>query len=243
VRRDGADHPRSGDFPGPLPPSAFSPQSAKTLDRMFNAYLANVTGGLDPRVIPLTFLDWWVKLLWSPGTHARLSEKAFRKWLRLGLYASTAWFDPETPAAIEPLPQDRRFRDPAWERWPFNLMSQSFLLTQQWWANASTGVPALSNRRKHIVDFVTRQALDMVSPANAPATNPEVLEATLRQGGANFLRGWQNWMDDWQRLTTGRKPAGTEAFTPGRRRGDTGQGGVSQSPDRVDPVCPDDRSG
>ena len=171
--------PPQSDETGPLPPSALSPQAAKTLDRMFNAYMANFSSGVDPRVIPLTFLDWWVKLLWSPGTHARLSEKAMRKWLRLAMYAGSTLIDPDAPVAIEPLPQDRRFRDPAWQRWPFNLMSQSFLLTQQWWANASTGVPALSPRRKNIVDFVTRQALDMVSPANYPFTNPEVLEATL----------------------------------------------------------------
>jgi len=40
-----------------LPPSYFSPQVAVTLDRMFNAYVANLTGGTDPRVIPLAFLD------------------------------------------------------------------------------------------------------------------------------------------------------------------------------------------
>ncbi len=204
------------DESAPLPPSALSPQAAKTIDRMFNAYLANFTSGVDPRVIPLTFLDWWVKLLGSPGTHARLSEKALRKWIRFALYAGSSVVDPQSPAAIEPLPQDRRFRDPAWQRWPFNLMSQSFLLTQQWWANASTGVPALSPRRKNIVEFVTRQVLDMVSPANFPLTNPEVIDATLREGGENFVRGWNNWLNDWQRQVSGQKPAGSEDFLPGR---------------------------
>ena len=199
-----------------IPSSVFSPEAAKTLDRMFNAYLANLTAGIDPRVIPLTVLDWWVKLAWSPGTHARLTEKAVRKWVRLALYAGASLSDPEAPAAIEPLPQDRRFRDPAWRKWPYNLISQSFLLTQQWWANASTGVPALAAGRKRIMEFVTRQTLDTVSPANFPVTNPEVLETTLREGGANFLRGWGNWLDDWLRLTRGQKPAGTEDFVPGR---------------------------
>ena len=200
----------------PLPPSTFSPEVAKTLDRLFNANLANATGGLDPRVIPLSFLDWWVKLMWSPGTHARLTEKVLRKWIRLALYAGHSLVDPETPVAIEPLPRDRRFRAAAWQQWPYNVMSQSFLLTQQWWANASTGVPALSQRRKNIVDFVTRQVLDMASPANFPFTNPEVIQATLREGGANFVRGWANGFDDWRRLTSGQKPAGAERFEPGR---------------------------
>lgn len=199
----------------PLPPSAFSPQMAKTLDRMFNAFVANATNGIDPRVIPLTFLDWWVKLVWSPGTHARLTEKIVRKWIRLVLYAGRSAVDPQAAPAIEPLPQDRRFSASAWQQWPYNLISQSFLLNQQWWANASTGVPALSQRRKDIVDFVTRQMLDLVSPANFPFTNPEVLQATLREGGANFVRGWSNWVDDWQRLASGQGPAGTEKYLPG----------------------------
>lgn len=199
----------------PLPPSTFSPEVAKTLDRLFNAHIANFTAGTDPRVIPLAFLDWWVKLAWSPGTHARLTEKAARKAVRIWLYTLQSLADPDTPPAIEPLPQDTRFSYPGWSQWPYNLMSQSFLLAQQWWANATTGVPALSKERKDIVTFVTRQLLDLVSPANFPATNPEVADATLHESGANLLRGWENWRDDWLRLTRGEKPAGAGEFEPG----------------------------
>jgi polyhydroxyalkanoate synthase len=200
----------------PLPPSIFSPEVAKTLDRLFNSYMANFTAGVDPRVIPLAYLDWWVKLAWSPGTHARLSEKALRKLIRIGLYTAQNLAFSKPPPAIEPLPQDSRFRGPAWQGWPYNLMSQSFLLTQQWWANATTGVPALARSQKDIVTFVTRQLLDVVSPANFPFTNPEVRDATLREGGANLVRGWQNWLDDWTRLVCGQKTAGTERFRPGK---------------------------
>jgi polyhydroxyalkanoate synthase len=193
-----------------------SPEVARTWDRLFNAAIAKSTAGLDPRVVLLAYLDWWVKLAWSPGTHARLTEKALRKWARIALFLAQYISDGEPDRVIEPLPQDKRFRDPAWGQWPFNLFSQAFLLTQQWWANATMGVPALSREHKDMVTFVTRQLLDMVSPSNFAWTNPEVRQATLREGGANLVRGWQNCADDWQRWLTGQKPAGTESFEPGK---------------------------
>ena len=61
--------------PSQLPRSVFSPEVAKTWDRLFNAAMAKSTAGLDPRVILLAYLDWWVKLAWSPGTHARLTDR------------------------------------------------------------------------------------------------------------------------------------------------------------------------
>ena len=201
-----------------LPPSNFSPQVAVTLDRMFNAYVASFTGGTDPRVIPLAFLDWWIKLAWSPGTHARLTEKAVRKMTRFAMYAAQSMIDPlNATAAVEPLPQDHRFRSPGWQSWPFNLMSQSFLLTQQWWANATTGVPALTKSQKDVLTFVTRQFLDLASPSNFPYTNPEVIEATAKEGGMNLLRGQRNWWEDMLRLAQGQKSPGSEQFRPGKQ--------------------------
>ncbi|MEJ2515542.1 MAG: alpha/beta hydrolase [Gammaproteobacteria bacterium] len=183
---------------------------------MFNSALSRWTLGLDPRVVPMVALDWWTKLAWSPGTHARLTEKAWRKLARFGAYAARSLTDADAPPAIRPLPQDHRFDYSGWSRFPYNLLSQGFLLTQQWWANAATGVPALSERRKQIMDFVSRQALDVVTPSNFPLTNPEVLDATVREHGVNLLRGYRNWLDDWARAARGQKPAGTERYRPGR---------------------------
>ena len=44
--------------------STFSPEVARTFDRIFNAGIANYTLGLDPRIFALTALDWSVKLAW-----------------------------------------------------------------------------------------------------------------------------------------------------------------------------------
>jgi len=200
----------------PLPRSTFSPEVAKTLDRIFNAWVAKYTLGLDPRIFSLVALDWWVKLSWSPGTHARLSEKAWRKLVQLAIFNLQSLYDANAPPAIVPLSQDHRFDYHGWKRRPYNLLSQSFLLAQQWWANATTGIPALSDQRKSIMDFVIRQMLDVISPANFPLTNPEVRDVAFRERGANFLRGCSNWREDWWRLATGRPPQGIDEFEPGR---------------------------
>ncbi len=187
---------------------------AESLDRAVHAGLARFTAGLSPAALTLAYLDWWVHLAQSPGKQLRLGEKALRKGVRLGQYAARA-ADPETAPCIEPLPQDRRFMDPAWRRWPYNLIYQSFLLNQQWWCNATTGVRGVSRQNEAIVEFATRQLLDVFSPSNYPLTNPEILDATIREGGLNLVRGFENFVKDWERATSGKKPVGAEDYQPG----------------------------
>lgn len=186
------------------------------LDRALKARMARVTKGLSPAALAGAYLDWIVHLATSPGKQIELSENAYRKWLRLSRHAATCAVNSnDTAPCIEPLPQDRRFRSDAWQKWPYNLIYQSFLLNQQWWYNATTGVRGVTRQHENVMEFATRQILDMFSPSNYLLTNPEVQEKTLKEGGLNLLRGFQNWLDDLDRLQSGKPPAGAEAFRPG----------------------------
>jgi poly[(R)-3-hydroxyalkanoate] polymerase subunit PhaC len=117
---------------------------------------------------------------------------------------------------IEPLAHDRRFDNEEWKRWPFNLIHQSFLLQQQWWHNATTGNRGVSERHEEMVEFASRQILDMVAPSNFPLTNPEIFWRTIASSGLNLVRGWHNFLEDWERAVSGKKPAGTEKYMVGR---------------------------
>lgn len=203
--------------PTPAPVGAAREQQiwAAGLDQPFHEVIARLSGGLSPLALSQAHADWVQHLLLSPDKQLELLRKAVEKWQRLLLYCGHACADLDCPTCIEPLPQDNRFDDPAWRRWPFNLLHQSFLLAQQWWHNAATGVPGVSRHHEDVVSFVARQALDVFSPSNFPLTNPVVMDETRRQAGANFLKGTQNLLEDWQRLADQAKPVGAEAFYVG----------------------------
>lgn len=187
-------------------------------DRAGNAALARLTAGLSPRALLSAYFDWAAGLAFAPGKRALLADKALRKSLRLGTALMRAAADPlaPPPEIIEPLPQDRRFRHPGWRHAPYAWYYQSFLLAQQWWHNASTGVPGVLPESERAIAFAARQIMDMWAPSNLPWLNPEVTEVTVKSGGTNLVNGLHNLLEDWQRAAAGKPPVGTEAFRVGK---------------------------
>ena len=195
----------------------FGAELARTIDRMLHAQAGRLTGGLAPSALWAAYLDWAGHLALSPGQQVYLAMKAARKLARLtGYMTRCALQSGAAEGCIAPLPQDRRFAGEAWRQWPFNVMSQAFLLQQQWWHNATTCLPSMTQQHRNQVEFASRQILDMMAPSNFLFTNPEVLQRTMQEGGQNLVRGWKNLIDDWQRAVSGRKPAGMEGFEVGR---------------------------
>ena len=209
----------------PIPPpdpsfirdSYASTALAEIVDRSVHAATARFTVGLSPMALMGSYMDWAAHLAFAPGKQAQLAEKAFKKWMRLANYAgrSLVHADGNEPC-IQPLPQDHRFTADAWRMPPYDVMYQAFLLGQQWWHNAMTGVRGVNKRNEDMVAFATRQFLDVWSPSNSVFTNPEVLARTQQEGGMNLLRGWQNFVEDQERALGGKKPVGVEAFEVGR---------------------------
>jgi polyhydroxyalkanoate synthase len=189
---------------------------AEVLDRLLHAWQGRLTSSLAPAALILPFVDWAIHLANAPGKQLILVEKAARKWVRFWLYLARAAGEKEAPPCIEPLPEDHRFTDPAWHEPPFSFIYQAFLLQQQWWHNACSGIRGVSAENERVVAFAARQILDVFSPSNFVTTNPEVLHQTLAEGGQNLVRGVVHSLEDWERTIAGRKPVGTEAFEPGR---------------------------
>ena len=185
------------------------------IDRMTNIALGQLSGGISPASLAMAYLDWTVHLSASPGKRFQLAAKAARKALRLGSYALTSIATGKAEPCIEPLPGDHRFDHPGWQRFPYNVIYQGFLLNQQWWHNATTGVRGIAKHSEAAVSFTARQILDMTAPCNIPFLNPEIAAATISERGANLARGATNYHEDLRRSLRDEKPAGAEAFRVG----------------------------
>jgi len=189
---------------------------AEVIDRSLHATIARFTFGLSPAALAKAYFDWATHLAVSPGKRLQLIDKASRKAIRFANYAfHAAAAGGSTQCCIEPLPQDRRFDGADWQKPPYNFIAQAFLLQQQWWHNATTGIRGVTRHHEDMVEFVSRQLLDMVSPSNFLLTNPEVLRQTISKGGMNLVAGLRNFVEDWERSISGKKPVGTEEFEVG----------------------------
>ena len=187
-----------------------------TADRLFHTVMAQFTAGLSPASLAMAYADWILHLSQSPGKQGILIEKAVRKTIRIGLYAMRNLTENECEHCIQPLIHDQRFRAQEWQTFPFCLIYQNFLLIQQWWHNATTGVAGMSAHHEQVISFAARQLLDIVSPVNFIATNPEVLNTIANEKGMNLVRGAQYWIEDVERTLGGHAPLGVEHFRPGK---------------------------
>ncbi|MCF4164142.1 alpha/beta fold hydrolase [Zavarzinia compransoris] len=184
--------------------------STSTLDRLTKSATARLTGGISPTALLGAYSDWAQHLMGSPGKQIELLEKAVSGltcMMRYGAHSATEPVDGAvTPC--KPQPGDHRFDDPAWDRFPFNVLAQNFLVVEQWWHQATTDVRGVTKQHSDVVSFTMRQVLDIFAPTNFVATNPVVLEQTIQQHGANLLRGFQNFLEDTGRNLMHEKPVG-----------------------------------
>ena len=154
-------------------------------------------------------LDWAVHLAASPAKQMELAHFALEQWL-------LAWNTAADGVAVHPLPQDKRFADPAWQVSPYRQLAQRFLLQEQWWQRATEGVPGVTRHHEEMVSFAARQWLDMLAPSNFVSTNPVVQRRTLEELGLNLVRGTTEAFRDLSADAADLPPPGAEAFQVGR---------------------------
>jgi polyhydroxyalkanoate synthase len=191
-------------IPDPIEFSKAMAQMAERAQRIVADFLARKTGdglGLaDPLNIGSAFLEMTTRLMTDP---AKLWQSQINLWqAHMDLWQSAArrlMGDPDAKAA-EPAPDDRRFKDAAWEENQlFDFIKQSYLLTARWLTQTVREVDGLDEKTAKKVDFYTRQFVDAVAPTNFVLTNPEVLRATVESGGENLCKGLQNLLEDLER--------------------------------------------
>jgi poly[(R)-3-hydroxyalkanoate] polymerase subunit PhaC len=180
--------------------------------RALREQLAAVTGGLAPDVYLNAWWDWYLNVSKDPPKQWQILQDGLTKALDNWSFAlRSASGEPVAPA-----PGDARFAGDAWSKWPFNLYAHTFKNYADWWQSAWSNVPGVGVESTRTLDFMARNAVETVSPANYLAGNPELLDATRAEAGNNLVRGFGHWLEDVERTLEGKGPSGTERFVLGR---------------------------
>lgn len=189
---------------------------SEALDRSLQATVGKMTGGISPAALMLAFSDWISHLSIHPAKQLELMDLWRENILYLSrLYLGQLSGDSSGEYCVVPLPQDKRFVDKTWQKFPYTFMYESFLLMQNWWHKSATNVRGVSKHHEDVVDFTLRQILDMFSPSNSSFTNPEIQQALVKKKGQNFVDGYKNFFDDLRRYQLNEPPSGSENFVIG----------------------------
>jgi len=131
---------------------------------------------------------------------ARVVEHQIGYWgktLKHYVEASQVLARGEFRAPPDPGPKDRRFANPLWETHPFfNYLKQQYQLNAEAITTAVGDMEALDPADRKRVDYFTRQIVDMFSPTNFLATNPDALERAVETDGMSLVQGLENLVRD-----------------------------------------------
>ncbi len=172
-------------------------------------------GWFSPTAFQLAVHDWMAHLITSPGTQMKLSNSALEKIQKSWNYSVMSRSTLDCENLCEPKSNDKRFQDDSWNYFPFKNFYQNFLLWEQLWDEATTDIEGVSSHHLNVMNFISRQMLDMVSPSNFPWTNPEVIAQTFKQNGNNFIKGYSNFLEDISRKIQKKPPVGSDKFKVG----------------------------
>ena len=188
-------------------------ETARNIDHEFRNQVAVLTKGLSPVDVAAAVVDWFGHLVLSPGKMLSLAESVVRNGVELGEINSKAIRNDNDD--LPPI-DDRRMRSDEWQQWPFNVFAQSHRLAKEITSEATTGIDGVSGNHEQLVRFLALQVVELLSPANMPLTNPEIIAATRSEKGDNLKRGASNFVEDMQRKRSGEPLQGLEDFVVGK---------------------------
>ena len=185
------------------------------VSRQFLATLAKWTGGLSPQAFGGAWVNVLTRLAVAPGRQAELARSALQKSLALAQFSGAA-LKGEAPRAAG-TPYAQRFADPAWSKFPFNVLAQSFIAASDWAREAVQNVPGADPAAENIVGFTVREGLELMAPDNYLPTNPQLIRQTLDENGRNLARGLKHLAEDVGRTFKGLGPVGVEHYEVGKQ--------------------------
>ncbi len=140
---------------------------------------------------------YWAEMVNNP---AKILENQMSYWsdtMKHFVQAQHELSKGKFKAPDNPGSKDRRFSNPLWDTHPyFNYIKQQYLTNADALATAVAGVTDLTPLEKNRLKYFSQQIIDMMSPTNFLATNPDALEKAIETEGQSLVQGLENLISD-----------------------------------------------
>ena len=140
---------------------------------------------------------YMAEMMTNPG---KLIERQVNFWgqsLKHAVEAQTALAEGKPKAPHDEQPADRRFSNPLWSSHPyFNFVKQQYQISSQTISDIVRDLDGLDPADKTRFEFFSQQIIDLFSPTNFLATNPDALERAVETEGDSLVKGLENLVAD-----------------------------------------------
>lgn len=181
----------------------------KTLP-LFESYAKkyNLQGGMgqmpeidfDPMNMQESYMSFLEQVAKDPNKFMEIQAGFAQDWTQLWQESMSKFMGAATQPTIKPTKGDRRFKAHEWqESAVFDFIKQSYLLTCNHIEKTLDNATELDDKQKQKLRFQTKLFTNAMSPTNFMMTNPEVLSETMKTGGENLVKGFQNLLEDLER--------------------------------------------
>ena len=140
---------------------------------------------------------YWAEMMQNP---AKLIEHQMGYWTQTVKHfveAQQVLVQGRLEAPEDRTPQDRRFSNELWQTNPyFNFIKQQYLINAQAVQQAVENIENLDDQEKRRLRYFSQQIVDLFSPTNFLATNPEALALAAETDGESLVRGLENLVKD-----------------------------------------------
>ena len=145
-------------------------------------------------------LAYWAEMMSNP---AKLLETQTQYWgqaMTHFMEMQNALSEGKMPLLDDDdLPADKRFANPLWRTHPyFNFVRHQYVMGSEAIRQAVADLDELEPQDKYRVEFFANQVIELFSPTNYFATNPDALEKAVETDGESLVHGLENLVRDME---------------------------------------------
>ena len=153
--------------------------------------------GPGPELYAKAMAAYWTEIANNPG---KMIEQQVGYWgeaLKHAVEAQHAMMGGAPAVPGDDRPRDKRFASPLWSEHPYyNFLKQQYQISAAAIQQAVSGLEGLDRADKRRVEFFSRQIVDLFSPTNFLATNPEAMTRAVETEGESLVKGLENLVRD-----------------------------------------------